>query len=279
VHQIIFVPLPTDTINSNLTDSLSQKDTLSGGNFLKETGSELFELFIKPSQKLYDGTPINHWENIWQFWLLLAVILLLAVLRSAFGNRMNQFLGAVIAARQLRQLMREEGFLYHPFSILLLLNSGIVYSLVVYKSISFFGWYSSDGSGFDIFLLILGSILLILIFKIMVLRLMEFLTDTDQGQRENRYTWVLFHQLCGMILLPIAAIMIFGKAFWVLPAIILALSLLIIFLIFRIGKGFLLASGNKVYFLHIFLYLCALEIVPLIVMIKVLITQINGLNE
>jgi hypothetical protein len=107
---------------------------------------------------------------------------------------------------------------------------------------------------------------------------MEFLTDTDHGQRENRYTWVLFHQLAGMILLPFAAIMLFGKVFWVLPAIILALATLIIFLIFRIGKGYILASGNKVYFLHIFLYLCALEIIPLIVLIKVLVTLIGGFN-
>jgi hypothetical protein len=272
------VPLPTDTITSTITDSLSQKDTLSGGNFLKETGAELFDIFVKPAQTLFEGNSINHWENIWQFGFLLVIILLLAVLRATFGNRMNQFLGAVMASRQLRQLMREEGFLYLPFSLILLLNAGIVYSLVVYRSISYFEWYIPQGSGFHFFIVVLGSILCILIFKILVLRFMEFLTDTDHGQRENRYTWVLFHQLAGMILLPFAAIMLFGKVFWVLPAIILALATLIIFLIFRIGKGYILASGNKVYFLHIFLYLCALEIIPLIVLIKVLVTLIGGFN-
>jgi len=273
------VPLPTDSLNSQTIDSLSQKDTIIDGNFFLNTGKELFEIFIQPNKTLHQGVKIDHWENIWQFGFLLAVLLLLAILRSGFSNRMNQFITAILATRQLRQLMREEGFLYHPFSILLLLNAGIVYSLIIYKILLFYNWYSVTGSGFQFFILLLTIVLLILFSKIMVLRLMEFITDTDLGQRENRYTWVLFHQLGGMVLLPIAAIMIFGKAFWVQPGIILCATFFIIFLIFRIGKGFLLASGNKVYFLHLFLYLCALEIIPLIVLLKVLVTQINGFNE
>lgn len=273
------MPLPPDSIISPSPDSLSQKDTLSMGDFLQEMGTEFFEVFIKPAKSSFVGTPINHWENIWQFAFLLATLLLLAILKSSFSNRMNQFFGAVLATRQLRQLMREEGFLYHPFSILLLVNSGIIYSLIVYKTSDYFHWYSFEGTGFNFFLIILSASLLILFIKVMVLRFMEFLTDTDLGQRENRYTWVMFHQIGGMILLPIAAIMLFGKSFWVLPGVIFTLSLLIIFLIFRIGKGFLQAGQGKVYFLHLFVYLCALEIIPLIVLLKVLVTQINGFNE
>jgi hypothetical protein len=279
VNQIIIVPLPNDTLISQTLDSLSQKDTTVFRNTLLETGKELFAIFLHPHKTLHQGVEINHWENIWQFGFLLTVLLLLAILRSGFSNRMNQFFNAIIASRQLRQLMREDGFLYHPFSILLLLNTGIIYSLIIYKSLHFFKWNAFLGTGFQSFILLLSIILLIIFLKIMALRLMEFLTDTDLGQRENRYTWVLFHQLGGIILLPFAAIMLFGKAFWVLPAIILCSSFFIIFLIFRIGKGFVLASGNKVYFLHLFLYLCALEIIPLIVLLKVLVTQINGFNE
>ena len=277
--QIINVPLPSDSLISTSTDSLSQKDSLSLGNFFQEMGTEFFEVFIKPAKNSFEGAPIDHWENIWQFTFLLSTLLLLAILKSSFGNRMNQFLGAILATRQLRQLMREEGFLYHPFSILLLVNSGIIYALIVYKIANYFHWYPAEGTGINFFLIILSASLLILFFKVMILRFMEFLTDTDLGQRENRYTWVMFHQIGGIILLPIAAIMLFGKTYWVIPGIIFTLTILIIFLIFRIGKGFLQAGQGKVYFLHLFIYLCALELIPLIVLLKVLVTQINGFNE
>lgn len=273
------MPEISDTLTAPLTDTLPMKDSLAGSNFFVETGKKLFEIFLQPSHQLYEGNAIDHWQNIWQFGFLLAMILLIAILRAGFGNRMNQFINAVMVTRQLRQLMREEGFIYHPFSMLLLLNASVIYSLIVYKSLLYFHWYQPEGSGFLFYGLILILTLIILFLKIMVLRLVEFLTDTDLGQRENRYTWILFHQMAGIILLPVSAILLFGKSIFTLPGIIFALSLLIIFLIFRVGKGFLIASGNKVFFLHIFLYLCALEIIPLIVLLKVLVTQINGFNE
>ncbi len=272
------MPQAIDSTLLNSSDSLS-KDTISSENFITQTGKGLVSLFSEGKNQYYEGEPISHSTNIWQFSFLLGMLVMLAVLRGGYGNRMSQFFKSVFVVRYLRQLMREEGFLFHPFSLLLLVNAAVIYSLVAYKSVTFFNWYQPTGSGFLFFLLILFLILAAIFVKLLVLRMMEFLTDTDSGQRENRYSWILFHQFAGMILIPFTAIVLFGKDFWHIPGLIICFSIIIIFLIFRLGKGVMLALNNKVYFLHLFLYLCALEIIPLIVTIKVLVSRMNGFNE
>lgn len=272
------MPQAIDSTTLQITDSLSN-DTLLSENFITQTGKGLVSLFNNGGNQYFEGEPINHTTNIWQFSFLLAMLVMLAILRGGYGNRMSQFFKSVFVVRYLRQLMREEGFLFHPFSLLLLVNTAVIYSLVAYKSVTFFNWYQPAGSGFLFFLLILFLILAAIFVKLVVLRMMEYLTDTDSGQRENRYSWILFHQFAGMILIPFTAIVLFGKDFWHIPGLIICFSIFIIFLIFRLGKGVMIALANKVYFLHLFLYLCALEIIPLIVTIKVLVSQMNGFNE
>lgn len=272
------MPQAIDSSISNFSDSLSIDTTLNE-NFITQTGKGLVSLFSNGGNQYFEGEPISHSTNIWQFSFLVGMLVMLAILRGGYGNRMSQFFKSVFVVRYLRQLMREEGFLFHPFSLLLLVNAAVVYSLIAYKSITFFNWYQPSGSGLLFFLLVLALVLGAFFFKLVVLRMMEYLTDTDLGQRENRYSWILFHQFAGMLLIPFTAIVLFGKDFWHIPGLIICFSILIIFLIFRLGKGVMMALNNKVYFLHLFLYLCALEIVPLIVTIKVLVSQLKGFNE
>lgn len=268
-----------DTISHHLQDSVSRTDSSSLYQFFVHTGHSLLNTFGKNGAATFKGEPIASNDQFWQFSILIGMILMFVILKSAFGNRMNLFFSAVTDVRQLRQLMREENFLFHPFSVLLLFNSAVVYSLIGFAVIHSFYRTIAEDSGIIFYVLVLSIILGIILLKIIVLRLMEFITDTDLGQRENRYTLILFHQFTGLILMPLAALMLFGKSFWLLPGIWLSAGILFISLILRIAKGFRMALNNGVLVLHLFLYLCALEIMPLIVLIKVLVTRINGLTE
>ncbi len=260
-------------------DSTLSSDTTVARNFILETGHELISLFQDSTSERFTGTVINHQENIWQFSFLLLTIIILALIRGLYQNRMSLFLEAVIVPRHLKQIMREENFLLHPFSLLLFFNSNVIYSLIIYKTLTYFELVQKNGSGFVLYLILLGIVFLLLFSKVTLLRLMEFLTDTDQGQKENRYSWLLYHQFIGLLLILPTGIILFGKATLVYPVLLSIYVLIIIFLVFRIGKALFLAIGNNVYVLHLFLYLCALELIPLIVLIKVLVNQINWLTE
>jgi hypothetical protein len=268
-----------DTISNHLQDSVSRADSSSLYQFFVHTGHSLLNTFGKNGAVTFKGDPIAPNEQFWQFSFLIGMLMMFVILKSFFGNRMNLFLSAVTDVRQLRLLMREENFLFHPFSILLLVNAAVIYSMIGFAILDFYNLPVYQGTGLAFYLLFSGIILAIMLIKIIILRMMEFFTDTDLGQRENRYTWILFHQFGGLVLLPVAAIMLFGKPVWLIPGVWITAFLLFIFLIFRIAKGFRLALNNGVLVLHLILYLCALEIIPLIVLIKVLVTRINGLTE
>lgn len=258
-------------------DTLVVSDTVTAGNYLLETGKDIVNLFQNSTNERFSGELIDHSENIWQFSLLLLSILILALVRGLYSNRMSLFSEAVIIPRHLKQIMREESFLIHPFSLLLFFNTVVIYSLVAYKTFVYFNWINVGG--FKLFCFIFIGVFLLLFSKVIVLKLMEFLTDTDQGQKENRYSWLLYHQFVGLLLILPTGVVLFGQETFVYPILLLIYFLIIISLVFRIGKAIFLAIGNNVYVLHLFLYLCALEIIPLIVLIKVLVNQISWLTE
>lgn len=260
-------------------DTLVVSDTVSAANYLLETGKDFVSLFQDSTNERFSGELINHSENIWQFSLLLSSIIILALVRGLYGNRMSMFWEAVLIPRHLKQIMREESFLLHPFSLLLFFNTVVIYSLISYKTLVYFNWANSTGSGFQLYLTLFSVVFTLLFSKVIILRLMEFLTDTDQGQKENRYSWLLYHQFVGLLLILPTGVILFGQEAFVYPVLLLIYFLIIISLVFRIGKAIILAIGNNVYVLHLFLYLCALEIIPLIVLIKVLVNQISWLTE
>lgn len=266
-------------ITSVDVDTTVVKDSVSAGSYLLETGRDLVNLFQETTNERFSGELIDHTENIWQFSLLLTCIIILALVRGLYTNRMSLFSEAVLIPRHMKQIMREESFLIHPFSLLLFFNTIVIYSLIAYKSMEYFNWVKSSESGFKLYVILFISVFVLLFTKVIVLKLMEFLTDTDQGQKENRYSWLLYHQFVGLLLILPTGVLLFGKETLVYPMLLLVYFLIIIFLVFRIGKAIFLAIGNNVYVLHLFLYLCALEIIPLIVLIKVLVNQISWLTE
>ena len=174
--------------------------------------------------------------------------------------------------RYATQLSREEHSLTHPVSILLSINYLLTCSLFILQFLSFKNIFSSHiDFSFVSLLVVFALIALVNLVKIISIKLLSFIFDKPQLAGEYVFTIFLVNQMIGIALIPAVIFIAYGAASWANLFMYMGILLLISGFCIRIGKGVLTAlSGRGVTLFYLFLYLCTLEIIPLLVGFKLL---------
>ena len=119
-----------------------------------------------------------------------------------------------------------------------------------------------------LYLSLMGFFLGLWILKAVVVKLLSMLFNTDEHSRELMANMNLYNLFAGIVLLPLVTCMAFAHS-----AIFFYISLVIITIIYslRIIRELIIGiTIIKFSVFHLFLYLCTLEILPLIVLAKIL---------
>ena len=217
---------------------------------------------------------IDRSEQYWPFLVIFSILCLFAFVRISYHNKYKNLIAAFLNARYMKQLLREELVLSHPFSILLLLQFVIVVSFLLFSWIEFLS-VETFYSGWRLFVVLAVVVLALLLAKTFATIIIQFITGEDAGQTENRYNLLLFNQLCGIMLLPVAVVVQLGPDSLFRPSLFTGTFIITGVYMYRLFRSFLVGvtSGNTSF--HLFLYLCTLEIIPLIVLIRLLVTKIG----
>lgn len=205
------------------------------------------------------------------FWIFIGINLtFFAIAKTSNQNYFKSLFTTAIINRQLNQNVQEDLKLSSTSSILLTLT--YFTSLALLISHLAFGEHSI-GALF-LFSVLLGASLL----KWAVIMSISFLTQTKNGILEHIYNHFIFFQIGGILLTFILFATHFFSTTWqeyisIGLAIIIGLLVLI-----REAQSLLRALKARVPVLYIILYLCTLELLPLVVLIYGLTNNFKGLN-
>jgi len=211
----------------------------------------------------------NKYQPDWILGLLLLCFVLLAWVHVFYRRRLRQILMAPYSRRFLNQLVRDGNL----FSERITLATGLIYFITT--SLFLFQFYElillkeagKTLQGFLLFALISLFVLGFWILKIVLIRFLSFVFRTGQTSREYILNILIFNILTGILLLPLLVITVYLKSIIFLWMCMIIFAL---FLFFQLVRGFLIGiSIRKFSYLFLFLYLCSLEILPLIVLMKV----------
>ena len=142
----------------------------------------------------------------------------------------------------------------------LVVLSTIVIAMFAYQIMLYNGWIEH---GFVEFGRILLVVAVVSLAQVAFLRAISLLPTADGGTEEYLYTVILMHVVMGLLLLPVVTVMSFPwrvawrEWAWVVGAAIITLTIL-----FRWVRAATIGLGNGVPLRYIFIYLCALEILP-----------------
>lgn len=123
--------------------------------------------------------------------------------------------------------------------------------------------------GILLFAIVFCVFILIYALKSMFLLALDFVFLTRGGFSSYVFTVFLYNKIVGFILLPIVSVLPFVPDN-VTPWLFVAGGAVFIFLyLFRVLKGIQLCFKNRVSIFYLFLYLCALEILPVLILLKI----------
>ncbi|HEV7229809.1 MAG TPA: DUF4271 domain-containing protein [Bacteroidia bacterium] len=219
----------------------------------------------KSREKGYDGF----------FSIILVLAFILFVIVKVFSPRkLNQMFIAFIKPAAMKQLLREEYAFSNRSSILLILIFLIIFPLFAFqagghfiKSFSLFGL--SHSQAVETYLLILVFVFATYMIKIAGIRFLSSSMGLRSEGSEYIYTILLFNKVAGLVVFPLVLLIAFARqlnSVYTLWVGLIFLSMLLVYRIFRLIQIGFSTAGASVFYL--FLYLCTLEILPFIVLIK-----------
>ena len=214
----------------------------------------------------------------WITGILIVVFLILAWVRVNHGKRLSQIVKAFQYSHYVNLIIRENDSLMQRVSIALNAVFILVAPLFIYQLGLYYGWAfiptSRDGDFIYFFLIISGSILLVYSAKTIFIRITGFVFKAREKFTEYLFNAFLINKILGMALLPIVICLAFIPQ---TEQVLIKTGILLFVLayIFRLIRGLIIgSSGLNLSIFYLFLYLCALEILPLIVFIKLFYSNI-----
>jgi hypothetical protein len=222
----------------------------------------------------------NGFDNDWMVIVFCLVVAALAWIRVAFPRKHKQIINTFLYNRFVRQAMREELVLSHGSSIALTISFILIAGLFLMQlhNWEFLGFHLFADTGFVLYIKLCLLLTAIYAVKVLLMQFLQFLVRNDSGLQEYIFNTFLINKVLGMLLLP----MVIGIAY--MPSVAApvlfytGLTLIGITYIYRVFRGFVAAITNNVSNFYLLLYLCTLEILPLIVIFLLFNRGIGTLN-
>jgi hypothetical protein len=222
-----------------------------------------------------DAVPVfrNGTPYYWPVVLLFVVFSMYVYLNFTNPKKLLQVFLSVYSNQASKQLYREDYRLTKSMSVLLSLSFVMVMAFLLFVCNNYFGFILQDLQPLKQFLFFTAVILLMYIVKLSSNYFIGFSTMSQELNHEYIFNVFISSQTLGVVLLPLVICIQFSRyptEWFLYPAIILCGA----FYILRFIRGFIISVVEQnVGIVYIFLYLCALEILPLLVLIKFLLVN------
>ncbi len=239
-----------------------------GTSVAKETVSIFapHELKITNQQPLPRTTPPTDWVA----GILILCLLILAVIQVTVPRRLQQVFRSVALPYYVNQLEREGNLLSERMSFSL----GFVYltslSLLLYRiAVYFVPGRELPFSGWVLFMVILGICIMLYVLKILAMQFTGTVFKTTRLVHDYLVNNMIFNVVTGIILFPAVMVSLYIND----PVYIwISCGIVTILLVYRFIRGFIIGLSNTKYSVfYLFLYLCTLEILPLLLIYKAVI--------
>jgi MFS family permease len=211
---------------------------------------------------------INQQGYDWITIVFLVCLFLFAWIQTSYSKRLSQIFRAVAQPHYVNQLEREGNLFKERIILGLGLNYYLISSIFAFQIFSMFSPVPPRLNSLTLTGIIFGGIFLYQMLKSAIIYLTGIIFETGESARQYQLIILIFNYIIGIVLFPVVVIAFYWNSTALLITGIVITSLL---LLYRLARGVLSGQSNKDYNLfYLFLYLCTLEILPLLLIFKVI---------
>ncbi len=221
------------------------------------------------------GKPLPMQRNDWIAGIGLFVLILIAIIRFSFITYLHRLFRSVFNYQTAKSLFLEKNMRYIWGSILIGSLFFLNFSLFCTLCQKNFKFTPNLEVSFLSYISLVVVLLLIYAGKFILIKGLGYIFNRIEISKEYLHTVFIYNSNLGILLLPftLSVPFIIGTCTRVV-LLNLALFLVIILYVFRLVRGMKILFLKHVSILYSILYLCALEILPLIIVLKMLKLQI-----
>ena len=228
---------------------------------IHELSARKLELIEKPQM-----------QTDWMLAIIIFCLILLAWNHVYNPKRFTQVLRAPFSKRFVNQLVREGNLFNERIAFTL----GIVYLLSLALLLfvlneRFFGFTAPNLSGILLYSAIVIGLVVFTTVKVTLVSILGIVFKTKETTYNYLLNLMIFAIITGPVILFFLVFIVYLKT----PAILyLCLAIIILLFIFRFIRGFLIGMAlTRFSYLLLFVYLCSLEILPLLVLLKFILNH------
>lgn len=277
--------IQTDTLSTNI-DSLKQSKIPKPVEMFQLLSAEKsrfnykpLKVFIErnkvdlsPAKSIYFEPSIVHRSTLnWTLILCLICISLILGLKRYYEKFMNQVVNSIFNFQLAEKTLREKNVLARRAFFIMNLNYLLIFSLFISLVLFSLNFKISPKYYIDYLIVALGVLSLLLI-RVGVIYLNGYLFQMMPITLEYIHNIYLINKNLGIVLMPLLFTSIYTTP--VLSKILLTASFALVTFaaLFKIIRGFQIIIKNGVLLFYSILYLCTLELLPLVIGSKLLIT-------
>lgn len=217
-----------------------------------------------------DFTPVVRMESLndWVVPVLLICFSILAWVRITYRKRFTQMVQAAYSKQYMNLLIREGGGAYD------LINLSLGFIFICAIALLFFQFNeslsgpSSPGSlRFLLFLALAGGIVIWLLFRLLRIRVLGWTFRNFEATSQYLMSSMAYNFIIGIALLPFLVVNAFTHSVIFLY---ISLGLTALLYLVRLFRGIVIGLGDtKFSIFYLFFYLCTVEILPILAIVKV----------
>jgi len=257
----------SDTILNDTVYGVSNEELIP---IRKAKQQEVIEI---PIEKLFvpNVRPIE--VESWQIVILLGSIVLFGFVKAFSNNRFKQGIKALFNYGVAQEITREEKVLFHRSNILFTVIHLVTTSLFIYQLNEVIGFQVFIPNKFGFFLIIFAFLMGTYLVKYLFSKLLLFIFNDRSIAPEYIFNVSLYNNLLAVFFIVILCIIYFSGLPFSLIISYIALPLILITFFLRIGRLFVIGKVKGILYFYIFVYLCTLEILPLVVLYRIFILK------
>lgn len=207
----------------------------------------------------------------WQTIVLTLSFVLFILVKVLNPKKTQQVLASLFSIQIAKELYREDYKLNKRVTLILSIVFVLVFSFLLQILNKYFGLILLDKTYLIQYLFFVGLIIGMYVVKFSFSSILAYISNNQELEKEYRFTIMVFNQVFALVILPLVILLQYSQlpSEWLMY---LSIILTVAFYFFRLYRGFVISAlEQNLGFMYIFLYFCALEILPLLILIKFLL--------
>lgn len=218
----------------------------------------------------------NHFKHDWLFGIFIFLIVLFVWIRVFYSKFFATLANALVSFQLSLKLFQERNVLSNRVSLVLNFIYIIVTTIFIFELIEYSGFAGTAMTGMNLFLLLLNIVMIYTVLRVMILRLTGSLFLVTPLLSEYIHNTFVINKGLGISLFPVV-IMIHYLPYRIVPALLVfGVALYAIALLFKGFRAYQIIIRKDILIFYLVLYLCTLEILPLLLGYKFVISLIQS---